>query len=331
MIQIIKKTNALVLEVCYRLKIPFIFAFPESIMIEPSSKCNLKCKLCPSGKGVIKRKKAFLTFTEFKKIMKTAKYFCQKIYFWNYGEPLLNKELDKMIEYANQYRIYTIVSTNGTIFRKDKIENILKAGLNKLIIGIDTFKGKEYKKFREGGNYNRLKKNIKQIIDLKKDINSHTIISLQYLIMSHNEMRLEEMKQQALSLGADEVIIKSLCAPSFNEISSEDIKFFPKSQKYFRYTNFTNFESKIIKNKCEHIWKDMLICSDGTALPCDRDHLSKFVLGNILEKSLFHTWNSKEYVSFRRRIREIQKKEVMCNRCSDYVKRRWVYNLKRIS
>ena len=39
------------------------------MMIEPTDVCNLKCPLCPSGNGKLKRAKGFMDFSLFKKII----------------------------------------------------------------------------------------------------------------------------------------------------------------------------------------------------------------------------------------------------------------------
>src|SRR3989338_4326631 len=50
------------------LKLTKVLGKPLTAMIEPTNYCNLKCPLCPTGRGLIQRKKESLKFNDFKKI-----------------------------------------------------------------------------------------------------------------------------------------------------------------------------------------------------------------------------------------------------------------------
>ena len=85
-----------------------LFSLPYALMIEPSDLCNLNCSICYTQKIKRKRNHNFLSFNEFKKIIDNAKNYCVYINLWIAGEPLLNKELERMISYANKKNIITL-------------------------------------------------------------------------------------------------------------------------------------------------------------------------------------------------------------------------------
>ena len=91
-------------------KCPYVFGLPESIFIEPTNTCNLKCPLCPTGSGKMKRRKGFLSFENFKKIIDEIGDYIYYLTLTNYGEPFLNKNILKII--------YCCFVDNGRLLRR---------------------------------------------------------------------------------------------------------------------------------------------------------------------------------------------------------------------
>jgi len=55
------------------LKKSIYWGFPPVVMIEPTNICNLKCPMCPSGNGTLKRAKGYMEFSTFKIIIDEIK------------------------------------------------------------------------------------------------------------------------------------------------------------------------------------------------------------------------------------------------------------------
>jgi MoaA/NifB/PqqE/SkfB family radical SAM enzyme len=68
---------------------------PTTLMLEPVNFCNLKCPLCPTGQGMIKREKEMLNLEKSKKIIHQLGPEIIHLRLWNWGEPFLNKDLFK--------------------------------------------------------------------------------------------------------------------------------------------------------------------------------------------------------------------------------------------
>jgi MoaA/NifB/PqqE/SkfB family radical SAM enzyme len=95
--------------------------YPPAISIDPNSRCNLKCPACPTGMHHPEKRKnsglAYLeTMTNF--ISKSYKYTVQ-IGFYNWGEPLLNKEFYDACSYARKKGLWTLVHSNLSFQVKD--------------------------------------------------------------------------------------------------------------------------------------------------------------------------------------------------------------------
>jgi len=101
--------------------------------------CNIKCRFCYAGcTRQIKRRE--LDVEEFKKVLDIIRYEAEvpSVSFTG-GEPLLNKDLPELINYAskvNGMRVNLI--TNGTLITPEKAEELAQAGLASAQVSIES-------------------------------------------------------------------------------------------------------------------------------------------------------------------------------------------------
>lgn len=332
-LKLIRKINNNLLDFSYNHKLTYVLGKPNGIMVEPYSKCNYNCPLCPSGLGILKRKKVMMTYAEFKKYLGLLKYTTEYITLFHFGEPLLNKELHKMVSYCHKYDISTQISTNGMLLTENKAKQLINAGLNRIIFSIDTYDDKLYTRYRKNGNYEKVINNIKMMVQLKKALNSNITIVAQYMIMNDNE-DIDKMKKHGEMLKVDEVLIKTVGIGNSIEDYENAKKFLPKNSKLSRYKK-NSTHTKLNNFKCKYVWKRMVLCSDGVCLPCVRDQKVEYILGQCDEThNLSKAWNSKEYRYFRRMTIENIHNISMCDRCPEVLKYKldpWVDNEKKIN
>lgn len=315
----IRKINNKLLDFSYKHKHTYVLGKPNGIMIEPYSNCNYNCPLCPSGLRILKRNKVKMTFEEFKRNLGLLRYTTEYITLFNFGEPLLNNELSKMIEYCNKYNISTQISTNGMLLTEERAKELINAGLDRIIFSIDTYDAEIYPRYRVNGDFNVVVENIKKMVEMKNTMNSSIIIVAQYMLMNENE-DMSKMKEHGYSLGVDEVLIKTVGIGNSIQNYEEAKKFLPKNTSLSRYEKDTT-KSKLNKYKCEYVWKRMVVCSDSTCLPCCRDQRVDYVLGTCDKRTnLSKIWNNRKYREFRRKTLEDIKSINMCDRCPEVLK-----------
>ena len=78
-------------------KLPYM---PLYAMIEPTSRCNISCAMCRRSLFKFNRAKMDMPLHEFKKIIDELSECLIFVVLWNYGEPLLHKDLEEMIAYC---------------------------------------------------------------------------------------------------------------------------------------------------------------------------------------------------------------------------------------
>ena len=83
----------------------------KKIYVEITNICNLNCSFC----NRTKKPKRSMTVEEFKTVLEKIKDYTDYIYLHVQGEPLLHKDIDKILLLCEGYNIKVNITTNGTL------------------------------------------------------------------------------------------------------------------------------------------------------------------------------------------------------------------------
>ena len=241
------------------------------------------------------------------------------VVLWNQGESYLNKDFSRMIRYASDKRLFTLVSTNGNIALEPS--EVIDSGLDSMIVSLDGATQETYNKYRVNGILQDVLDNVKALVQAKKMVHSDSpLIRWQFLVMKHNEHEIPQIKQLAAEIGVDNLELKSV-----QIYSKEDIqKFMPTNPKYRRYKIKGNdFSLKVgVPDRCRRIWTNAVINWDGEAAICCFDKDVDFPLGNVKTESINKIWKSKRIQKIRNRILTDRSSIKICRNCGESVKLR---------
>ena len=123
-----------------------VYGYPVRLVIEPTNFCNLDCSLCHAGISNKKLERGMISFEDFKKIIDELKDYLFEIDLYNFGESLLNKDIYKMINYANENNIKTNLAT---ILNVVDVDQLVKSNLDTLILSVDGITQETYTKYRK--------------------------------------------------------------------------------------------------------------------------------------------------------------------------------------
>ncbi|HEX8192595.1 MAG TPA: radical SAM/SPASM domain-containing protein [Allosphingosinicella sp.] len=314
--------NSRLLDLSYRLDLPWALGGPESLMVEPSGACNLRCPLCPTGLKLTKRDGYTLSPEDFERALGRFRHTLRTITFWNYGEPFLNKDLARIVAFAARHGIRTRISTNGHFLERPMLDELLAAGLTQLIVSVDTPHEDLYSRYRVRGDFDRVVRGFRHAAERKRALGAETEIIAQYMLMKGSE-DVDAIAAHGEAMGADKVVVKTLgIGSSVPQPSDRDWALMPEEDAFNRYESRKDVRAKINweDSRCSYIWRRMVLNSDGQCVPCCRDQMAAFKLGSVREGgTLASVWNGPGYRRYRRHIRATQKKEVMCQRCPELV------------
>lgn len=292
-----------------------VSGMPYKYFIDPINICNLRCPLCPTGKGVLARPRGRLKLEDLKRIVDEIAPFAYRIELYNWGEPFLHPDIFEMIEYIGQYRISTGLSSNLNHMNPQMAEKLVNSGLNQILVSIDGATQQSYEIYRRNGKLDVVLKNLELIINTKiKFHRSNPFIIWRMLVGRHNEHEVEIVRKKAKEIGVDSFTTGSLYV---NTNDPEQIEqWVPLNPKYNPYSK----KDHSIENTwdCNDLWESMVINWDGGIAPCCWLHDSQFDFGNVSTETIREVWHSATYESARRVILGRGRKNdirTICHRC----------------
>ena len=106
-----------------------------SANFEVTNACNLGCTICPVNQGM-KRPRARQDLATFERFLDTNPEL-EFVLLFQWGEPLLVRELPEMIAAATRRGIKAMITTNGTLLNEAWCGRLLDAGLTRLTMSVD--------------------------------------------------------------------------------------------------------------------------------------------------------------------------------------------------
>lgn len=290
---------------------------PYFISIEPANFCNLSCPECEVGNQQLPiSTRGTFDMNIYQNLITELKPTLLHAIFYFQGEPFINNQLNELVQYAHNARIYTSTSTNGQFLTDIKAKEIVLSGLDKLIVSVDGSTQETYQTYRIGGSLQKTLEGIKRVVNWKKELKSVTpLIEVQFLVLKTNEHQLKEMKLLVKTLGADRLTFKTAQLHDYENGHS----LLTTKNKYARYKKTADGKYGIKgnqPNRCWRLWSGSVVTANGDILPCCFDKKSDFAYGNIQDKSFFTNWHSAKASDFRGKVLQNRKQFEICKNCT---------------
>lgn len=266
------------------------------IKIDVTNSCNLSCPLCPNSyrrnKKVIPAKN--MDLKDFYNFINEIKILPQSIGFGVNNEPLLNKDIFKMIDIVNKKNISTTLFSNFTLLENYSIENIVHSGIKYIFIGLDGIDQESYSKYRIGGNFDSVINSIKKIQEYKKQNKlEFPQIKIIFIVFKHNENLLEKAQTLFDSLNISVFFRRTDFYAGFEN-------WFPVK---FKQNNSNENRIPVSYNKIDAICIEPFVSATidafGNVYPCCGDGAFDYSVGNILKNKFEDIWNSEKMLNIR--------------------------------
>ena len=318
-----KMFNLIRIEVQLRLGRTKVWGYPYEWEIDTTNICQLKCPLCHTGLGTVVRDKGVMHFDLFRKTIDEIKDYCIWLSLYSWGEPFLNKEIDKYIGYARQANIATIMSTNlNKPLTPQMAESIIRSGLDSLVISLDGTTQEVYEVYRVGGHLDRVLDNIKLLVQKRRELGSkRPYLEWQFIVMRQNEHQIPEARQMARDLGVDDIVFKKVDFPHGLDDPELPKKWLPVAAEQSHRDH--PFAKPYHENgkRCWRLWRSGVVNWDGGYAPCCYLTDASDDFGDVNTHTIKQIWNNDHYISARSLFREgaVPKTRVGCQDCSVYL------------
>lgn len=314
-----------------------LFLGPIHVQFEPSSRCNQNCIHCEHDK---KRKNPRdATYEEFKGFydLLTPLYITLN----GYGEPLLCRELARMISYARRRGTQVNTTTNG-ILLKTYAQELLDSKLNLINVSLDAASEETYSKIRGQNTFHTIVENVKYFNRLRMANKASTLLRLSIVVQHSNLNELDKFAELSKELGADSIIFQLIETGfidyrSHNAVGSmtiEELKrVMDKAEntlkrlrlrsniKWIRVHLKMLWNHHIVRNdntsrKCWKPWHSLYVTVDGTTRPCCNFVTDDVDFGTVRNGgSLNNAYNTKQFRMFRKALSDGRRLHKPCKVC----------------
>lgn len=271
-----------------------------TLQVEPTSACNLDCKICMRRN--LERPSTSLSLDNFRKILDSGNFRYVGLLGW--GEPLLNQHLFEMIEYAEAKGVGTNLTTNGTLI-SEKMDQIFGSGLREIAFGI-----------YERELFSQSLSQIEELIREKKRRRSKRPKTyLDITIYQENLGGILDLIELAPELQTDAVILHRLfnvykVDPAMKYISAEEEdELFAEVRRLAKILKLEIYIPPKHSYPCRIVKRSIFVTADGRVTPCT--YLSEFYLGSAFEQGVDKIMRSKAYADFVKNM----KTHPICSRC----------------
>ena len=247
---------------------------------ELSSHCNSKCPQCPRynllGNVHEELNVTHLDFNTIKKIpIEKMKNLKEVSFVGNFGDPLMNPELDKIVSFFHKQQIS--ISTNASLRGVEWWKQLGTNSNIRVTFCIDGFED-THKLYRRNTSYKKIMENAKSFI------NAGGNARWQFIVFKHNEHQIEEAKTLSENMGFNKINFM------YSDRFDIDSKFKVYENNKYLYDLEKGSKQKLLRErlnseKGEKYWKELnakksnitcawskekkiYIHSDSTVYPC---------------------------------------------------------------
>ncbi len=338
-----------------------LYYAPQWLVLGVNNICNLHCKMCDVGTqtnetnfavNLVGTQPMNMPLELIKKIYdQAARHFPTTKMGYAFTEPLIYPHLIESLEYADQKKLYTSVTTNALNLKQHAVD-LCKAGLNDIMISLD---GPE-----EIHNYIRGHKNsfqraidgievllsqpkrpeisvfcvitewntahLKAFVDFFKDYPlkhlgfMHTNFTPAPIAAHHNSQWGHVYPATVSNIAETHVEVTNL-----EELWEQivlikkinypfPVRFSPEIKTKEDVEIFYLQPEKLIGKRCNDAFSNIMIKSDGSVIPA-HGRCYNITAGNLYQEDLQEIWNSKILGRFRKDLMKAGGLLPACSRC----------------
>jgi organic radical activating enzyme len=248
-------------------------SFPLTAVVDVNSRCNLQCPYCPTGaRRDSGRTQSLIDPSIVQRLVDEIGQYLISAHLFNWGEPLLHPQIAAMVNMFHRGRIFTAISSNLNVGRKQVLEELCDAGLDHLAVSISGVSQEIYEQYHRTGKLALVLDNTRHIIEYKKRNHiRNPVVEWKFLAFSHNLQEVESARKLAREVGVDVFRWVHGGGPDEARVQGKADAGHHISEKF-----------------CHQLWHSVILQSDGGIAPCcylffKQDDLGEYS-GDLIEE-----------------------------------------------
>ena len=302
---------------------------PVCLYLEVTNRCNLLCDTCPRTFEELEPP-ADMSWSLFTRIVDQVPNIA-RVVLHGVGEPMLVRDLPRMIRYLKDRGTYVLFNTNGTLLNPKKFQGLVDTGLDELRVSLDAADRESYLRVRGKDFFNRIVRDVGKFTAFQRGIGVTTPrVSLWLTGLKETVDQLPDFVRLSAKMGVTEVHLQrlvfdaagyGLARPEFSlfeQTREDETAAIDAAQALGLELGVTLDASGAtepglsLKRQaddkpwatCRRAWSLMYFTAHGRALPCCIAPFSargyeNYTLGDATQDTLKEIWNSPLYKDFR--------------------------------
>ena len=304
---------------------------PVCVYLETTNRCNLLCTTCPRTYEALEPP-ADMSWPLFTSIVDQIPEL-QRAVLHGVGEPMLVKNLPKMVAYLKQRGTYVLFNTNGTLLNEKNGRALIGAGLDELRVSLDAANAKSFLAIRGKNYFGRILRNVRAFRDLQeREGKERPRVSAWLTGLKETIAELPAFVRVAAEIGIREIYLQrmvffekdsiGLARPDqslFERMTREEAQHLEAAERLTRQYGIQFSASgaaaepglSLKRNDdgspwslCRRPWTVMYFTANGRALPCciapfSQRGYENYTLGDATQQTLQEIWSGAAYRSFR--------------------------------
>ncbi len=316
---------------------PVASSLPHNVFIEVTNHCNLLCETCPRTFTTYEEPKT-LSWENFLRIVEQFPDM-ERAVLHGIGEPLLNKDLPRMIAHLKARGVTVLFNSNATLLNDEWAVKLIQSGLDELRVSIDGANPKTYALIRGAPLFHKVVSNLARFIEIQKKMNASTPrASLWMTGLKENIAELPEVVRLAAKIGVPEVYLQRMVyyanasdAPGmmngghglYGDVETEVDRIVTESEALakqlgvtLRASGATTAAHSIRPDPrarsrpwaaCLRPWTTAYVTANGNLLPCciapfATQNYESLKLGNLFSQPFDEQWNGERYQAWREHL-----------------------------
>jgi MoaA/NifB/PqqE/SkfB family radical SAM enzyme len=302
---------------------------PVCLYLEVTNRCNLLCETCPRTFEALEPP-ADMSWELFTSIVDQVPSLARAV-LHGVGEPMLVKDLPRMIRYLKARGTYVLFNTNGTLLAPRKRQEMIDSGLDELRVSLDAAEAASFLKVRGKDMFDRIVRNVGEFTALQQRIGATLPrVSLWLTGLKETVDQLPAFVRLAARIGVRAVHLQRLVFDDLGRgLARADSSLFEKTQQdeeaaiaeaqaigatlgvTIDASGATEPGLSLKRERedtpwsaCRRPWSLMYFTAHGRALPCciapfSARGYASYTLGDATQQSLREIWNGAAYQDFR--------------------------------
>lgn len=249
---------------------------PE-VRYEVTDHCNASCIMCPRDKHEHGREHGIMDQARYERsIDEVSKLGARNIVLTGFGEPLLDRRLEKKIAYANAKGLSTYFITNASALTLARSRKLIEAGLSEMRVSFYGMRPETYNAVMQGLDFERTKRNVLEFLRIRDELGARTRVQISYLEMDQNR--------------DDSGLFREFWEPKVNAIEIWKPHNFGDGRDYRARLDDSS------KTSCGRPENGPLqIQWNGEVIPCCYDYNNQIILGNAFDTPVLELLNGEKY------------------------------------